>query len=274
MEALAWLCAQAILELFIAMYIADLVSGLVHLTFDNCVVANVELRNQVFYTPKEAAEFMATSEIFKKATGFDKFLWDFQNHHEAPFPATKSHFGMWLEIFTFEIPVFIILFGVLYFDLAPGWVVRPVIMAFALGSFMQVIHFNAHIRNRDLPLSPITRLLQDTGFLLHPSFHRKHHETFDCNYCLFNGWASPIVERVARYCRTVGIHSDTPPTHFYRSERVGVVLEGGNAPIGSLLGSSKEDVPCDEKCEQTVTSDSTIDSSDGQTFFPPVAPNH
>ena len=37
-------------------------------------------------------------------------------------------------------------------------------------------------------------VLQDLGVLLHPRVHRVHHEAFDRNFCIFNGWANFLVD--------------------------------------------------------------------------------
>ena len=60
-----------------------------------------------------------------------------------------------------------------------------------------------HLGRDSLP--PLVGRLQDCRLLLHPSVHRKHHETFDCNFCIFNGWANPVMNRVIRLARRLGI---------------------------------------------------------------------
>ena len=49
--------------------------------------------------------------------------------------------------------------------------------------------------------------------MLHPSVHRKHHETFDCNFCIFNGWANGLlnllVPSIFGVMRTLPNHFDS-----------------------------------------------------------------
>ena len=60
-----------------------------------------------------------------------------------------------------------------------------------------------HLGRDSLP--PLVGRLQDCRLLLHPSVHRKHHETFDCNFCIFNGWANPPLNAAFRAALRLGL---------------------------------------------------------------------
>ena len=72
-------------------------------------------------------------------------------------------------------------------------------MALIVGLPSQQTHFLAHARRRGLLKEwPILEKLQDWRIILHPDAHQQHHEKFNCNFCILNGWANPLMNRVAR----------------------------------------------------------------------------
>ena len=48
--------------------------------------------------------------------------------------------------------------------------------------------------------------------LLTPEAHKRHHEEFDCNFCIFNGWANPLVNQLRKLLSVVGWFPMVPPT--------------------------------------------------------------
>ena len=71
--------------------------------------------------------------------------------------------------------------------------------------------------------------LQDWRIILHPDAHQQHHEKFNCNFCILNGWANPLMNRVARLLTHFGVLAEEPPTARNRRERA-------ERPFVSVLG--------------------------------------
>ena len=86
-------------------------------------------------------------------------------------------------------------------------------MALIVGLPSQQTHFLAHARRRGLLKEwPMIERLQDWRLILHPDAHQQHHEKFNCNFCILNGWANPLMNRVARLLTHFGVLAEEPPT--------------------------------------------------------------
>jgi hypothetical protein len=214
-----WVC-----EVLAGMYLADIVSGCAHLFLDYELVGDDELRWHTEYSIPAVSEFEATSELFQKADPWDKFIWDFQVHHDAIYPAMKSEFMLCVEIFVISSVVYMPCCVAIYYGQVETGLAHILLLGWVFGAFIQKTHFDAHARNRDLYVNPVVRVLQDMGFLLSAAEHRKHHTEYDCNFCIFNGWANPVINRLAKALVAMGVLHFEPPTIQTRRERESVDL--------------------------------------------------
>jgi hypothetical protein len=84
-------------------------------------------------------------------------------------------------------------------------------MVLVLSYGVQVSHFLAHqrVHHGKQSLPPLVAHLQDLGLMLHPRVHKQHHDTFDFNFCIFNGWANPMVNAGFRVARKIGLVDPT-----------------------------------------------------------------
>ena len=97
------------------------------------------------------------------------------------------------------------------------------LVALIVGLPSQQTHFLAHARRRGLLKEwPMIERLQDWRLILHPDAHQQHHEKFNCNFCILNGWANPLMNRVARLLTHFGVLAEEPPTARNRRERAGL----------------------------------------------------
>jgi len=48
--------------------------------------------------------------------------------------------------------------------------------------------------------------------LLTAEAHKRHHTEFDCNFCIFNGWANPLVNQFRKLLTATGVYPVNPPT--------------------------------------------------------------
>jgi len=211
---------QLLLEFVAAVFALDLVTGLIHLNFDYKPIANRELAHHVEKDIGAIREFEKDDPLFLGATKEDQFLWNFQIHHDVPYPAADSDYELIMQIARPACAVPPVLLVSHYMGLElPAFMLRCILMFTFLAPTSQFTHIYAHARTRNLIRSPVYRFLQDWHLVLHPSVHQQHHELFDCNFCLFNGWANPIVNRLARLMRAFDILVDEPPTLTVRRER-------------------------------------------------------
>ena len=56
----------------------------------------------------------------------------------------------------------------------------------------QAGHYWAHATTHHKYVPWFAKILQKTGIIIHPLVHQKHHQTFDNNYCILNGWSNFI----------------------------------------------------------------------------------
>lgn len=171
----------------------------------------------------------------------DRYLWNFHVHHDAPYPAKDSEWELVMQILR---PLSAPLVGCIwlyYMGYMPNNVARLLFGALSVGPFMQKLHFLAHARNHgelegDHAFNTTIRFLQDHYIILSPVVHKRHHEEFDCNFCIVNGWANPLLNRVRIILSLVGVLASEPPTTVSRRERATMKKE---AEVSHLAKSTE-----------------------------------
>jgi hypothetical protein len=104
--------------------------------------------------------------------------------------------------------------GAVVFDLKPVFFALPVIavgvyfwlpFVIAFASFASLAEFAHYASHRPASCPGIVRKLQQFGVINSPAAHAKHHDgVFHTSYCVFTGWANPVVDLIARYVPTRG----------------------------------------------------------------------
>ena len=186
-------------EIVSSMYMVDLVSGMVHLYLDYQVIDDETLRKHVEKSIVAIQEF-EKSAMFRNATFWDQFLWDFQIHHQVPFPAAVSEWELTMQIARPVALPYIISACAYAMGFLNGSFARIWLLTLTWSPFVQATHFAAHRRTHGKLTNSAICVLQDYGLLLSAASHKKHHEEFDCNFCIFNGWANPVVNWIGRVC--------------------------------------------------------------------------
>ena len=108
-----------------------------------------------------------------------------------------------------------------------------------MGPFMQKFHFLAHARNHGVLtdkdfIGAVLCWGQDVGLILSPKEHKRHHEEFDCNFCIVNGWANPLLNRVRILLSAIGVLHKEPPTTVARRMRAeAAAAEAKKQPTGA-----------------------------------------
>lgn len=211
---------QLLFELAASLFFLDLFTGLVHLNFDYQAIQNKELYLHTERDVPGIQRFNKHDPLFLTASKEDQFLWNFLVHHDVPYPAADTDYDLVMQIGkpVMAIPVSLALAYSVGLTL-PGFLLRVILTLSALAPATNHIHIWAHARTRNLIRSPIWRFLQDYHLVLNPDVHKKHHTEYDCNFCLVNGWANPVVNRLAALMRHVGLLVDEPPTITMRRQR-------------------------------------------------------
>ena len=203
LEHMPWptLGCQLVAEALGAIFLIDLISGVLHAALDYSDTG--ERLRHVIPASKAEVHHTRESNAYRRSSAWSQAVWNFQAHHFAPFP---EHDNQWVETASIATPLLV----ATLVQHALGWLspsaARLWVMSLALGHGVQASHFLAHKRVHlgagALPRAVV--LLQDIGILLHPRIHRVHHETFDTNFCIFNGWANPLVNVGFRLAQQLG----------------------------------------------------------------------
>ena len=234
-EGTAYLCTRTAVELVIALYVADFVTGLIHMLLDFQTVNNDALRLHMETTVEGVKKF-ETTPLFTEADEHDRYLWNFHSHHEAVFPSSDSQLELFMQLFWYVRVVWPIFFAAYYYGYAPEATSRVWLTALIVGLPSQQTHFLAHARNRGLLKPyPFIEKLQDWRIILHPDPHQKHHEEFNCNFCILNGWANGLMNKIARLLTHFGALDAEPPSARNRRERASEKSENEKKEKQTLL---------------------------------------
>jgi len=173
------------IEVILVMYVVDLLSGILHIFLDTYTGNNIY--------------------IIPHAIGFQK-------HHEDPHEfCTRAIHRVFVEpaLPTMVCGLLFLIDGSIFIYSANYLLCQLLFMVCMLS--VQLTHFQAHCINHST-LNPLaTRVLlffQNIRVILNTKDHRKHHTTFDTNFCIFNGWANPLVNWYYRWSRTTVLNKN------------------------------------------------------------------
>lgn len=191
-------------------YLADLVSGLVHMYMDyRPCPPGKRLDDLFFYAgSRESAEYQAMlRERMASINAFERLVYDFKNHH--PRPLALGRRALWRLIgstlVVAGLPLSLALnLSFAVHPLPAGWAALG--LAFTVGaSFAQLFHASLH---RDANPPPIG-LMRRAGLLMTPAAHQLHHDTLQRDFATNCGWSNPLVNRVFAVLRARGYLEDS-----------------------------------------------------------------
>ena len=185
---------------FAALYIADAVSGIAHFIVDYTPnVEGVGLKELYHYQGSRAsADYQRRrKEALGQINGFQEIVFDFKVHHRTPAALGRRSF------LVMTVPV--IVYGALPITLGLvvlgelGWMPANLslflVVMVACGTISQFVHACTH-KN---PIPWGARLLQGVGLFISPKAHDVHHRHPDRQFCLLNGWANPLVDKLFKF---------------------------------------------------------------------------
>ena len=158
------------------LYLADFISGLIHLFFDNTDTDNILL----------------------------KFISDeVKGHHISPTDVLNKNIIELLQQ-TSVVPVPL---SLIIFDIVNGThkkhILIQIILLYSL-HLSPITHKYAHYMNhateeqKKSKLGKLLNFLQEKNIIISPIAHKKHHKALlnDRNLCLVNGWANPLLNEI------------------------------------------------------------------------------
>lgn len=158
-EKLSWKAIALIC--FVRFIMVDLYSGVLHIWLDS-------------------EEYMLS-----RWPGWDAAL-EFQWHHEIPQDIASKPFievvGDLLGIMTLYLSQVVVL---MYFGMFTYHLALTVGVSFVLATYLQASHRMSHTRPKDRPMW--AKFLQNTGLMVHPDVHQRHHQVYVENFCICHG---------------------------------------------------------------------------------------
>ncbi|MCW1384424.1 fatty acid desaturase family protein [Novosphingobium sp. KCTC 2891] len=190
-------------------YVADLLSGLIHMMMDYRPCPPGKGLDQLFFYPgkRGSPEYQALfREKMQGINAFERISYDFKNHH--PRPDALGRRSVWRLIGSTVIA------GALPLSLAgnvavwlwpvPGWIMAGYAALLLGGGFAQYFHGTLHRRENPW----VIRALRRAGLLMTPAAHQVHHDTLKRDFATNCGWSNPVVNRLFLALRARGRLAD------------------------------------------------------------------
>ena len=206
MARLDWLVLPALL---VGWYLADFLSGLVHMYMDYRPCPPGKRLNDLFFyaSSRESAEYQAMlRERMAAITPLERLVYDFKNHH--PRPLALGRRSLWRligsSVIIAALPISLGLNAALLVWPVPGWFAAGVFAFLVGGGFAQLFHASLH-RDRNPWFITAGRRL---GLLMTPAAHQVHHDTLQRDFATNCGWSNPVVNRLFNALRRRGYLED------------------------------------------------------------------
>ena len=201
-----WLTIPALLA---GWYVADMLSGLVHMFMDYhpCPKGKGLDRLYFYEGPRASEEYQA---LFRQTMAginpFQRLVYDFKNHH--PRPDALGRRDLWRQIGSTVVagalPASVLFNLVCWVWPLPGWAAAGFFAMLIGGTFAQYFHGTLH-RN-DNPW--IIRAMRRVGLLMTPEAHQLHHDTLRRDFSTNCGWSNALLNGIFRAGRKNGLFAD------------------------------------------------------------------
>ncbi len=192
-----WLMIPAALA---GWYVADLLSGAVHLLLDYLPCPPGVGLGRLFHYPgsRSSAEYAALkAQALARLGPFERLVFDFKIHHPRPDALGKR--GFWhlagSPALIVALPLALALGAANLIWPVPGWASLFGVVTIGGGALAQ--YFHATLHRDDEPPWPIP-LGRRLGLLMTPWAHEMHHATLAEDFATTSGWSNPLINAVFR----------------------------------------------------------------------------
>ena len=182
-----------------AWYVADLLSGLIHMYIDyRPCTPGIGLRDMFHYAgSRESEDYLALRDrVMPNIAPFERLVYDFKNHHPRPEALGRRPFLVQIgsTILFVSLPFSILLNLVCVAFAVPGWLIFGLVVLIIGGTLAQYFHGTLH--RSDNP--SIVRTMRRAGLLMTPEAHAVHHATLRRDFATNTGWSNPLVNAIFR----------------------------------------------------------------------------
>ena len=201
-----WMALPALL---VGWYVADMLSGLVHMFMDyHPCPKSRGLDRLYFYPGSRASE--EYQRLFRQTmsgiNSFQRLVYDFKNHHPRPDALGRRNMMRQIEstIIAGALPASV-LFNVLCLVWpVPSWIAAGFLSMLIGGTFAQYFHGTLHREHNPL----LIRSMRKIGLLMTPEAHQLHHNTLRRDFSTNCGWSNPVVNRIFNWAYRNGLLRD------------------------------------------------------------------
>lgn len=186
-------------------YVADLLSGLIHMIMDYRPCPEGRgLAAIYFYEGRRGSpEYAALHrETMKHINAFQRISYDFKNHH--PRPDALGRRSVWRligsTVLVAALPLSLAGNAAVLAAPVPGWVMAFLVAMLLGGGFAQYFHGTLHRRENPWFISALRR----AGLLMTPAAHQIHHDTLQRDFATNCGWSNPVINRLFAALRARG----------------------------------------------------------------------
>lgn len=194
-----------IVAVLVAWYLADLLSGVVHMYMDyRPCRPGMELDTLFHYEgSRESEEYQRMfRERMKRLNAFERISYDFKNHH--PRPDALGRRSLWRligsSVIAAALPISVMANVAAFLWPVPGWVMAGIGTFLIGGAFAQYFHGTLHRAGNPW----FVEGLRKVGLLMTPEAHEVHHATLQRDFATNSGWSNPLVNWMFRYLRARG----------------------------------------------------------------------
>lgn len=190
-------------------FLADMLSGIVHMTMDYFPARRgIGLDRLYFYAgSRESEDYRALFRTaMRRLNPFERLVYDFKNHH--PRPHALGRRALWTQIGSTivagSLPLSLLMNVACALWPVPGWLIAGFLSLLVGGTFAQYFHGTLH--RRDNPR--IVTALRRAHLLMTPEAHQLHHDTLQRDFATNCGWSNPVLNPVFRLLYRRGILRD------------------------------------------------------------------
>jgi len=181
-------------------YLADMLSGLVHMTMDYFPARLGVGLDRIYFYPgsRESEDYQAMFRAsMRHLNPFEKLVYDFKNHH--PRPHALGRRTMWRQIgstvIAGSLPMSLLLNAACLLWPVPGWAVAAMLSLLIGGTFAQYFHGTLHRDENPW----IVNAMRKARLLMTPEAHQLHHDTLKRDFATNSGWSNALLNPVFRF---------------------------------------------------------------------------
>jgi Lipid desaturase domain len=205
-QSLHWLTLPAAA---LGWYMADLLSGLIHMYMDYRPCPAGKRLNDIFVYEgsRESEEYQSMLRERMASIGpLERISYDFKNHH--PRPDALGRRPLWRligsTVFIAALPLSLAGNLAAWFMPIPGWLMAGLFAFLVGGGFAQYFHGSLHRAHNPW----FIRAMRSIGLLMSPAAHQLHHDTLQRDFATNNGWSNPVINWLFRVLYNRGVLND------------------------------------------------------------------